>query len=139
MIRSNATTTYIISTITTTTTTATTVTAHPTTYAIYRSPDYYFNTDRDYFYHLRTDVYIQRFHCTMIDKTMTGVPVFRVFLLGKVDPSLAGRQIVVWFNDSHVDVERASATIRSDGSFDVSTELALANTAVIPLREIRID
>ncbi len=138
-IKASSTTKALSTTTKTRTEPVTPVTILPTSYPFYRSPDYYFNTNRRYYYPTQADVYIQYFDCTMNGKTMTGVPVFVADLFGRVDPSYTGRQIVVWFGDSHVDVERATATIQANGSFRVSSELTLANPAVIPLSQIRID
>lgn len=93
----------------------------------------------DYYYPLRTDVRITTFRCEMVDKTLTGVPKFYVVLSGKVDPSFSGREIEVNFNDASVSFGYAYGTIRPDGSFSVSSDAVLANAAVIPLGEIRIN
>ncbi len=93
----------------------------------------------EYYYHLRTDVRITKFRCEMVGKSLTKIPQYKIELSGTVDPVYAGRAINVWFGDSSGVSYYFGETIHPDGSFSVSADAVLANSAVIPLREIRIN
>ena len=90
-------------------------------------------------HHLRTDVSILSFQCKRTGTSLTGIPTFTISLSGKVDSSFSGREIEIAFGQA-VDVHPYGETrIRSDGSFSVDAEAALASVSVIPLFSIVID
>ena len=98
-----------------------------------------YNYDLEYYYHLRADVRITKFRCEMVGRSLTEIPQYKIELSGTVDPVYAGRPINVWFGDSSGVSYYSGETIHPDGSFSVFADAVLANSAVIPLREIRID
>ena len=75
----------------------------------------------------------------MVGRSLTEIPQYKIELSGTVDPVYAGRPINVWFGDSSGVSYYSGETIHPDGSFSVFADAVLANSAVIPLREIRID